>query len=216
MSRYPVGRGLRVEVAKTMGAAKTVSAVTTASPGVATSTAHALTAGTVGVFQDVTGMLQLEGQAIRVAAPDSNTFELELYETTDMPAYTGGKLVPVTAWSTVGNATQYSIGQADAEQQDMTVLLDDIRQQEAGLMNAQTVSITGFSAFNSEAMQILQSASRRAAAVVFRITLKDGQQRIFNGTPSLPGEEASTGQPLTGAFSVLIKGSVMFLPAVAS
>ena len=43
-----IGRGVRVEVGKTEGSAKTVTAITLADPGVATSTAHGLTTKSVG------------------------------------------------------------------------------------------------------------------------------------------------------------------------
>lgn len=60
------GRGVRVEIAATYSAAKVVTAVTLANPGVATSAAHAMANDTVGYWSGVAGMAQLEGQATRV------------------------------------------------------------------------------------------------------------------------------------------------------
>ena len=57
------GRNIRVEIAATYSAAKVVTAVTLASPGVATSTAHGMANDTVGYFTGVGGMAQLESQA---------------------------------------------------------------------------------------------------------------------------------------------------------
>src|ERR1700754_746211 len=136
-----VGRGVRVEVGKTEGAAKIVTLVTNAKPGVATSVAHGLTAKSVGYFRGVEGMVQLEGMAARlnpVTPPDS--FTLENLNTTDFPGFTDQcEFVPITAWATVGRATSYSIGGGDAEKLDDTVLLDDIKQELNGLLAAQTV-----------------------------------------------------------------------------
>lgn len=214
MARYPIGRGLRVEVAKTMGAAKTVSAISKADPGVAMSTAHGLTNGTAGYFTNVEGMVEIDGQAARVANTQVGTFEIEGLDTTNFSTFTSGDFVAATAWSTIGSATQYTISDASPEESDQTTLLDTIRQTDVGMLGAQTVSITGFSAFTTEAMKLLQKSARNGDALLFRIQLKDGQQRIFHGTPSLPGEEAAVGATLSGSFQVLVMGYVMFLGAV--
>lgn len=205
-----VGRGVRVEIGKTEGAGKTVSAVTTAKPGVATSTAHGLSAKSVGYFSGVSGMAQLEGQAARLAVVTSNDFTLEDINTTDFPAFTGTAMfIPVTVWATVSRATSYAIGGGDAEKLDDTVLLDDIKQELNGLLAAQTVTFNMNSeTISSEAMQIIRDAARRSAYLVFRITLKDGNVRVFRGQPSLPGEDVQKGAIGTGSFSVTVKGFV--------
>ena len=52
------GRGVRVEIAATYAAAKTVTALTLANPGVATSAAHGLANDTVGYWTITSGMAQ--------------------------------------------------------------------------------------------------------------------------------------------------------------
>ena len=210
-----IGRGVRIEIGKTMGAAKAVSAVTTDSPGVATSAAHALTNGSVGVFLNVTGMASLEGQAVRVGSPDTNTFELQGIDTTKAPAFTGGQFSPVTAWSTVARATNYNMGGGEANAQDGSVLLDDLAKQTAGQLAAQTVSI-GLLAedYNSEALDLIEQTALDQEYLVWRITFKTGAQRIFYGSPSIPGESLERGQLGTGSISVMIKGRVLKLPPV--
>ncbi|MCR5864651.1 phage tail protein [Aquincola sp. J276] len=205
-----VGRGVRVEVSKTEGTAKVVTAVSKAKPGVASSTAHALPAKSIGYFRGVEGMVQLEGQAARLAAVTSDNFTLEDINTTDYPDFTDqAEFVPITAWATLAKATSYGIGGGDAEKLDDTSLLDDIKQEVNGLLAAQSVSI-GLNAetIASEAMAIIRDAARRSAYLVFRITLKDGNVRVFRGQPSLPGEEVQKGALGTGSLSVTIKGFV--------
>ena len=80
---YVIGRGVRVEIGTTEGAAKTVSAVTKANPGVATSTAHGLLTKSVGYFDTVAGMDELLGQAIRLGTVATNTFDLEGLDTSN-------------------------------------------------------------------------------------------------------------------------------------
>lgn len=210
-----IGRNVRVEVSKTETAAKTVSAVTQASPGVATSTAHGLTDGSVGYFNAVTGMVNLEGQAARVDAPVSNTFSLEGINTTNYPVFTAGTFVPVSVWSTLSRAAAYDIGGGDADQIDTTVLLDVIKQNANGLLAAQTVKFDlKLDTTDEEALQLVRAAALSQAYQVYRITLSDGSQRVFRGQPSLPGENVGQGALGTGSFSVTVKGSVLFLGPV--
>lgn len=204
-----VGRGVRIEIGTTEGTFKTVTAVTQANPGVATSTAHGLANKSLGYMRNVVGMVQLEGQAIRVANSAANTFELEDIETTDYPAFTGGEFVPVTAWSTLGRITSYSKGGGDAERLDDTVLIDDIKQELNGLLAAESVTFNlNAPTISDAAMNIVRRTARKNGYLVFRITLKDGNVRFFRGQPSLPSEDVQRGSIGTGSFSVTIKGFV--------
>lgn len=211
-----IGRNVRVEISKTEGTAKTVTAVTQANPGQATSTGHTLTDGTVGYFVTATGMSQLDGQAIRVDAPAANTFELQGIDTTTFPAFTAGTVKAVTVWSTLSRAASYNIGGGDADKIDTTVLLDVIKQEANGLLAAQTVGVDlKLETTDEEALALVRAAALSQAYLVFRITLSDGAQRVFRGQPSLPGENVGQGALGTGSFNVTVKGSVLFLPAVA-
>ena len=71
-----VGRDCKIEVALTFDSALTVTALTKADPGVATSTAHGLTVGEVGYFVATAGMVEIDEQAAYVSAQDTNTFTL--------------------------------------------------------------------------------------------------------------------------------------------
>lgn len=212
-----IGRNVRVEISKTEAAAKVVSAVTQALTGVATSTAHALTDGTVGYFGAVSGMAQLEGQAVRVDNPLTNSFELQKIKTTNFPAFTGSaNFTPITAWSTISRAASYKIGGGAADKIDTTVLLDVIKKNANGLLEAQSVDIDlKLETQDDEALDLIRTAALEQAYLVFRITLSDNSQRVFRGQPSLPGEDVGQGSLGTGAFSVTVTGAVLFLPPVA-
>lgn len=208
-----IGRNVRVEIGKTEGAAKTVSAVTQANPAVATSTAHGLADASVGYLSGVTGMAQLDGQAIRINNPLTDSFELETIDSTDYPAFTAGTVVPVTAWSTLSRAASYQIGGGDADKIDNTTLLDIVKQEVNGLLAAQTVSFDlKMETADDEALGLINAAALAGDYLVFRITLADGKQRVFRGQPSMPGENVGQGALGTGSFSVTVKGRVLRLP----
>lgn len=204
-----VGRGVRVEIGMTEGTPKTVSGVTLADPGVATSTSHGMASKSLGYFQNVSGMVQLEGQSVRLQSVATNTFNLEDIDTTSYPAFTAGEFVPVLTWGTLGRTTGYDTGGGGGEKLDDTVLLDDGKQEIQGLLSAQSVTFNlNPATISDSAMTKLRKTARAAGYLVFRITLKDGNVRHFRGQPSLPGESVQKGAIGTGNFSVTVKGFI--------
>lgn len=208
------GRGVRVEIAATYGTAKTVTAVTQASPGVATSAAHGLANDTVGYWSGVTGMAQLEGQATRVKNTATNSFDLQGLNTSNYSAFTAGTFTPVATWATLAEATSYDIGGGAADKLDVTRLLDITKQEEQGLLPVSNVSMNVIAQDTpSAAMQLLETAVQTQTAVVVRITLANGAVRVFRAEPSLPGESVQQGAVGTGSLDMAVKGFVLKLPA---
>jgi len=215
---YIKGRNVRVEIGKTEGLAIEVTGISKAKPGVLTSVAHGLNNGAVGYLVSVEGMVMLEGQAVRVSEKTADTFKLQGIDTTLFPDFTGtAQFIPVTAWSTVSPATSYVIGGGDADKIDVTVLLDSIKQEENGLLAAQTVTFDmNAEEVPGEAMVIMEDAAFSQASLVYRITLSGNvAQRIWRGQPSLPGENVQVGQKGTGNFGSTVKGRVLKLAGVA-
>lgn len=214
MATFIKGRNIKVEIAKTTGAAITVTAVTQASPGVATAAAHGQTDGTVGYMDQISGMVQLEGQAVRVDAPTVNNFNLQGLNTTNYSAFTAGKFNPVTAWETLSECDQYDIGGGAADKLDVTCLIDVVKQEENGLLPTQSVTLNIKATESpSNAMALIEAAAQAGNALLFRITLQSGAVRVFRGEPSLPGESVQSGAVGTGSLSVTVKGYVLKLVA---
>lgn len=211
------GRKVRVEVALTFGSAKTVTEVTNADPGVASSATHGMTAGTIGYFSTATGMeSELEdGMAISVSAPASGTFNLEGVDTTDWGDFTAGEFTPVATWGTISEATSYEISGGEQKTIDNTELLDDQDQEESAGLTAQRVQINNFSNPQGTALAYIESAARDATACIFRISFPDGSRRVWRGVPSVPGESLSVGQMATAGFSTSVIGRLHKLAAAA-
>lgn len=209
------GRGIKVEVALTTAATKSVTAVTKANPGVASSTSHGLANDTIAVFSAVGGMVQLEGQAIRVRNTATSTLELQGLNTTSYSDFSGtATLTPVATWSTLAECDSYDIGGGASADIDVTCLVDVIEQREAGNLSSQAFSLTIKSTdAPSAALLALEAAAMAGAQKVLRITLPGGAVRILNGEPSLSGESVSTGQVGSGTLSVKVKGIVLKLAA---
>lgn len=207
------GRNVKIEVATVYGASKAVTAITKAKPGVATSASHGLTNGTIGYFDSLVGMSEIDGMAISVANTATGTFELQKVDTTNYTAFTSGNFIPVTTWKTLAAATSFQVGGGDASKQDVTTLLDVVRQEENGLLAAQSVSIGSFvEAVVSEAADAVDAAALSNGYLIFRATWPNGYRVIFRGQPSLPGLDLNVDQPVTGGFSCSVKGLVLKLP----
>ena len=208
------GRGVRVEVAATFATPLAITAVTQASPGVATLISHGLSNDTIGYWDSVTGMEQLERQACRVKNSASNSFDLQGLNTTNYSAYTGGNFVPVATWSTLAEATSYDIGGGAADKLDVTTLIDIVKKEEQGLLPVGNVSMNVIAQDTpSAAMQLLEAAVQTQGTVVVRITLSNGAVRIFTGEPSLPGENVAQGAVGTGSLDFTARGFVLKLAA---
>jgi hypothetical protein len=208
------GRGIRVEIAATFGAAKVVTAVTKASPGVATSAAHALAANTVGYFNNVAGMVQLEKQACRVKNPVTNTFDLQGLNTAQYSDFISGDFIPVLTWQTLAETTSYRFGGGSAEKLNATRLIDIVTQEELGNLPADALNL-GLLAQDtpSAAMLLFESAVQTQGICIVRITLGNNAVRICTIEPGLPGEDVQQGQLGTGSLDGAVKGLVLKLAA---
>lgn len=209
----PKGRNCRVEIAATYSAAKTVTTVTKAVPPVVTSTAHGLTEGTIAYFDTAAGMDELLGQVVSVDATAANTFNAEGLDSTNFGTFTSGTVTPVATWLTLSTATSYSIPEGAADELDATTLLDRIKQTQAGLMAAQNVQLGKLSDMQLPALAVVRAAALNDGYIVVRITLSNGERRVFRGQPGLPGEELGLNALATSGFGIKVKGQILMIPA---
>lgn len=208
------GRNIRVEIAATYAAPISVTAVSLANPGVATSAAHGQANNTVGFFSGVAGMAQLEGQAVRVKNQAANTFELQGLNTTNFAVFTAGTFTPVATWALMPEAQSHNTGGGAGEKLNVTCLIHITNQEEQGNLPAGTTTVNVIAQDTPSAAQlILEAAVQSQSAVLVRVTLGNNAVRIYRGEPSLPGEDITTGQIATGSLDFAVKGFVLKLAA---
>lgn len=219
MADFVKGRSVRIEVGFTEGAAIPISNITQGNPGVAEATAHGLAVGSVGYFTNVEGMDQIDGQAVRVAgngSPSANFFGLETIDTSEFSDFATADFVPITAWRTLAQSTQYQLGGGAPRTEDVGTLLDTTEKLETVKLAAETVTIDLRSLeADNDALTKIRQVARASAECVIRITLARGAQRIFRGQPSIPGESLSQGATGTGQLTLTVKGQICYLPALA-
>jgi hypothetical protein len=197
-----IGRNTRVEIQATLGTAKTITAITKANPGVATSTGHGLANGDVVVLDPVAGMVELDGQIVRVANVAANTFELEGIDTTNYGDFTSGEAKEVTAWTTLGTARSVNAASTTPNKLDATTLIDSEQQLINGVTPAPDITISNLSDPLAAASVLVEAAARNNESLGFRIRMSDGSYRFFRGTPSLPSENIPLNDLVTADFSV--------------
>lgn len=207
---YAIGRGVRVDIGITEGSAKTVTAITQADPPVISSTAHGLAAKSLGYMATAPGMEQIEGQSLRFSAVATDSLTVEDIDSTNFGALSAnGSLIPISAWATLVSSTGVNKAGGDSNPLELTVLLDDEQQFEAGMLAAETVTFTGrMETISGTAMAKLREVARAGGFLVFRVTLKDGNVRHFRGQPAIPSEQLDVGAVGSYSFTVQVKRRV--------
>jgi hypothetical protein len=126
-----------VAMQSALAAVKTITGITKASPGVATSTAHGLSNGTVGVLS-VVGMYQLDQKIVRIANQAANTFELEGIDTTNFDTFVSGTFTPITFGTNITTATSITSNGGDFDLIDPTTI--HVNPADAGLLAMKVAS----------------------------------------------------------------------------
>lgn len=88
MANIFLPNGSTISISNGFGSAKTISAITNADPGVASSTSHGLSDGTYVVVSS--GWVKLDGRVVRVDNSATNAFDLEGIDTTSTTNYPAG------------------------------------------------------------------------------------------------------------------------------
>jgi hypothetical protein len=204
------GRNCKIEIALTLDAAISPTAVTKATSGVATLTAHTVDTGDVGFWTVTAGMVELDGQAVYCTDTDANTFTLNGLDTTLYSTYTAGTLITAATWGLLDEAGGYAVGGGAAAQLDDSRLhLSKVRNI-AGLnasedltINIKTPEIEG------AALAFLTRAARNGTSVLLKITKGTQILRVAYGVPSTYGEQVDVGGLGTGSFNIICPAYVL-------
>ncbi len=116
-------------------AAKTITGVSAANPGVVTAVAHGYSNGDIVYLSGIVGTTELNDRAFVVAGSSTDTFQLKGVNTTALTAYvSGGSAFKVTL-TKIAECTNINIGGGSANQIDVTNLESEQIEQLAGLPN---------------------------------------------------------------------------------
>jgi hypothetical protein len=128
-----------VSVQSAIAATKTITAITKASPGVVSSTAHGYSNGDY-VLLTISGMYQLNYRVMRVSAVATDSFSLEGEDTTNYSTFVSGTAQKITFGTTLATLTNINASGGDFDFIDTTTIHDSIKTQIPGLANPSTYS----------------------------------------------------------------------------
>jgi len=169
-----------IAIQSVLGPALTITAITKASPGVATSTAHGLANGDF-VLLDIAGMTQLDNRVFRVANVAANTFELEGEDTTLYDDFVSGTAKEITFGTNLATATTVNGGGGEFDYEDTTTIHDAVRSQIPTLASPATYNFENIWDTADAGLIALKLASDNKAERCIRITFSNGQKVLFNG-----------------------------------
>ena len=206
MATATVWKNVAVAMQSALAAAKTITAITKASPGVASSTAHGYSNGDF-VFLTVSGMYQLNDKVVRVSSVTTDTFALEGVDTTLFETFSSGTAEKITFGTSITTATTITSSGGNFEFIDSTTIHGNSKSQLPGLPEATTFSMDHIWDVYDTGLLALKSASDNQSKRAFKFTFGSGGKIIafagYVGAALLPGGSA---QQLVTTPSVITMG----------
>lgn len=195
--------GLVLAMESAIAAAKTITAITQAAPGVVTSASHGYSDGDI-VLLEVDGMVELNNRLFVVANSAADTFQLKDQNTGEVgidtstyDAFTSGTAKKVTLGTTITGVQEFSSSGGDPKFVDTTTVNDKTDKQ----------IIVGANAINyAMTMQWDPSSAGQAAMLAafvagdqkgFRITWPNGRYVMFYGSIGYSGMPGGASQGVT-------------------
>lgn len=180
MANPQVWSGVAISVQSAIAASKTVSGITKANPGVATSTAHGFSNGDY-VYNTISGMYQLDATVTRVASVATDTWQIEGYDTTNFGTFSSGGAQKLTLGTSLGTGLTINVSGGDFEKIDYTTIHDSVRKQLIGLANPIEISFDTIWDPSDSAFAALKAAADQKAIRAFLVTFASGYKWAFAG-----------------------------------
>lgn len=183
-----------------LAAAKTLTAITKASPGVVSSTAHGYSNGDY-VYLDVQGMWQLHGRVFRVASVATDTFQLEDVSggtglsTAAFDTFTSGYAYKITFGTSITTATSMNVTGGDYSMIDTTTIHGNQKSEVPGLPNSLSMTFDNLWDPTDAGQAAMKSASDAQAIRAFKFTFGTGGKiMVFAGYVGFAGAPAGSAQ----------------------
>lgn len=204
----PIWTKVAVAIQTALAATKTISAITKANPGVATSTAHGYT-NAQEVLLLVTGMSELNKVVVRVANVTANTFELQGIDTTLFGTFATGTAQLITFGAAASTFQDINGSGGDAADVDQTTIHDDFKKVIPGLKSP--IGYTFNSLFDpaDAALIELKKADFSKTERAFRFTFSNANAAYGYGYATCPlFPSGSAGNSVQTPVSFKVQGAM--------
>jgi hypothetical protein len=164
-----------------LAAAKTITGITKASPGVVTSTSHGYSNGDI-VFLTVSGMYQINDKPVRVAGVTTDTFQLEGVDTTSFDTFSSGTAEKVTLGTSITTATTITSSGGNFDMINATTIHGNAKSEIPGLPEATKFDMDHVWDISDAGLLAMKLACDNQAKRVFKFTFgSGGQVMLFAG-----------------------------------
>ena len=191
MATAKVWKNVDVKMQSAIAAAKTITAISKASPAVVSCTAHGYSNGDI-VFVLAEGMFQVDARVFRVASVATDSFALESEDSTEFDDFISGTVAKVTLGTTITTATTISSSGGDFAMIDKTTIHQNTRSEMPGLPNAINYSMEHIWDPSDAGLKAMKVASDLQQRRVFKFTIGDAIVLFagYVGCTLLPGGQA--------------------------
>jgi len=183
-----------------IAAAKTITGITKAAPGVVSSTAHGYSAGDY-VYIEAQGMWQINARVFRVVTVATDTFRLEDVsggtgiDTTAFDTFTSGFAYKLTFGTSVTTATSMQASGGTFAMIDTTTIHGNQKSQIPGLPDALSMTFDNLWDPTDAGQAAMKAASDAQAKRAFKFTFgTGGKVMVFNGYVGFAGAPAGSAQ----------------------
>ena len=194
--------GLKLYMESAIAAAKTISGITKAAPGVISSTAHGYANGDF-VLLEIQGMVELHGYLCKVINVATDTFQVAGVDgvtginTTAFSDFASGTAKKVTLGTTITGVQEFSPSGGDIKTEPTTTVSDVQDTQIVTGATAMAYDLTMQWDPAAAAQQAMISAFRTRANKGFRVVWPDGAQALWYGTVGYTGAPGGSNQGVT-------------------
>ncbi len=193
---------VQVAIQSALAAAKTITAISKASLGVVSSTAHGYSSGDYVVVSSQ-GMYQVDARVFRVASVTSDSFALEGEDTTNYDTFSSGSCQKITFGTSMTTATGLSASGGDFDFKDTTTIHSNVKTQIPGAANPATYTFESIWDAADAGLIAMKAASDQQGLRAVRFTFANGQKIVFNGYIGYAGLPTGQAQDVVKASVVV-------------
>jgi hypothetical protein len=179
--------GSLVAIASGYGSAKTITAITNANPGVATSAAHGFTDG--DILEVTSGWSRLTNKIVRVDGSATGTFELEGIDTTSTSVYSAGggtgTAREITGWTQLAQIVGSTSSGGEQQFLNYQFLEADAESRIPTFKSAAGIQFTVADDPSLPGYILAKAANDDRVPRAIRVTLSNGAILLYNAYVSL-------------------------------
>ena len=194
--------GLKLYMESAIAAAKTITAISKAGPGVVSSTTHGYTNGDV-VLLEVQGMVELNGRLFKVVNSAADSFQLAGVDgstgidTTNYNTFVSGTVKKVTLGTSITGVQDFSFSGREIKAGDTTTVNHLVDTQIVVGATAQSADMTMQWDPSNAAQQAMIAAFATRASKGFKCLWPDGAFALWYGTVGYVGAPGGSKQGVT-------------------